>query len=181
MDMDLHAAIYDLSVVINDDLSPNAEEIAENLGLDAEAAQRALSVSAPRYAVGEISQGAHWDDVAFKLGQEDTDLLAAFAERDAAVDQQILAKIRTQQATMTLGLVSDATPDWVGHWRRTLKLDQLFAVHIIGSELEHQRTYQGLMELAASRLQKPPQEIMFYSRKPAHNETASSLGMQLAT
>lgn len=169
--------LYDLSAIIEEDLVPQSEAVAEAVEREPEAVARAMTAPGARYARGELSQGAYWDQIALSLGLEDTDVLAAYSENGARVDSELLARIRAQAATHTLGLLSDATPDWVGRWRQEHQLDRLFSVHIIDSELAGQHSYDQLLKLAAERLQATPGEVWFVDRKPAHLAAAQQVGM----
>lgn len=170
-------ALYDLAALVTDDLTATADGIAEAVGRNPAEVVDILTPTAPRYRRGEITQTEHWEDVAFRLGLDDTELLADFALASAHIDSEILGRIRVQAGIMTLGLISDATPDWVGHYRRILKLDELFNAHIIGSELDEEQTYSQLLATSATRLQATAADVTFIDRKPVHLETATALGM----
>lgn len=171
------AVLYDLGTIVRDDLVGHSEEIADALGRDEYAVENALQASAPRYIRGEISQGAHWEDAIARLDSEDFDTLATYAQHYADIDIELLGWIRGQQTWKT-GLVSDATPDFVGHFRRELKLDRLFRVHVIESETAGAEDYAALLKTAAGRLQTEPRNVWFIDRKPAHLDAAASIGMR---
>jgi len=170
--------LYDLGALITESLVDQAPGLAEALGRSEPEVTAIIAKTAVRYANGEITQAAHWEDAAFYLGLDDTDLLSDFALAGATVDQALLGRARVQASTMTVGLVSDATPDWVGHFRRTLKLDDLFHANIIGSELDEEQSYAQLLSLAAARLQAPPGEVWFVDRKPVHLAAARGVSMK---
>lgn len=170
--------LYELDAVVTDDLTPQVSALAEDLQRDDDSVSRAIAASRPRYASGEISQPLHWEDTAFKLGLDHTDLLEAYSLNTAEIDREILGRIRAQAELAVVGLVSDAAPDWVGHWRQQLQLDRLVEVAIIGSELDTERSYKELLELSAQRLQAKPAEVWYVARKPVQLETAKSLGMK---
>lgn len=170
--------LYDLGALVTESLVDQAPGLAEALGRPEPEVTGIIAKTAGRYASGEITQAAHWEDAAFYLGLDDTDLLGDFALAGATVDRELLGRARVQAGTMTIGLVSDATPDWVGHFRRTLKLDDLFHANIIGSELDEEQSYSQLLGLAAARLQAHPGEVWFVDRKPAHLTTATAVGMR---
>lgn len=171
--------VYDLGALIVESLAAQAAGIAETLGRRKPEVAGILGQAAPRYAAGEITQAEYWEDAAFRLGLDDTELLGDFVLAGAVVNQELLGRVRVQAGAMTLGLVSDATPDWVGHWRRLLKLDKLFHANIIGSELDGQQSYAQLLELSAGRLQAKPAEVWFVDNKRAHLQTAQSRHMQV--
>ena len=172
--------LYDLGTIVTDDLTASVEDIAEGLERASEDVAAAIDDSKPVYERGEITQVEHWGQVALKLALEDIDILQAFAINAAQVDQQVLGKIRVQSADHVLGLVSDAAPDFVGQFRKRYQLDELLHVHVIGSELDEDRDYSGLLTLSAERLQATPSEIVFVDRKPAHQTAARELGFQLS-
>ncbi len=169
--------LYELDALAEDDLNLAAEELAEAVERPVDAVREAVAASRERYERGEITQSAHWGQVALKLALEDIETIGAFALQSARFNRELLGRIRAQSPLMTLGLISDATPDWVGHWRKTYQLDELLHVHIIGSELDEERDYRGLLTLAAERLQAQPTNVHFVDRKPAHLELARALGM----
>ncbi|MDP3999944.1 MAG: hypothetical protein Q8Q11_00715 [bacterium] len=173
--------LYDLGVIVTDDLSPSAEDLAEGLERPLDEVAAAIDDSKPAYDRGEITQVEHWGRVALKLALEDVDILQAFAINAATVDQAALGKIRVQSADHVLGLVSDAAPDFVGQFRKRYQLDELLHVHVIGSELDEERDYAGLLQLAAGRLQADPNGIIFVDRKPAHQAIARDLGFQVSS
>ena len=170
--------LYELDALVTDDLTPHAATIAEDLGRDEEAVTKALAASRPRYAAGEISQALHWEDAAFKLGLDDTDVFEAYSLNTAATDAAALGRLRAQAPGAVIGLVSDATPDWVGHWRQIHQLDRLVSASIIGSELDTELTYPELLKLAAERLQSPATAVWFVAKKPYHLEQARTIGMK---
>lgn len=171
--------LYELSALVQDDLGRVTDELAEAVERSEDAVRTAIDASHDRYERGEITQAAHWGQIALKLALEDTELIGAFALNSAEFNQELLARIRAQSPIMTLGLVSDATPDWVGHWRKTYQLDELLHVHVIGSELDEERDYRGLLSLSAERLQTTPDDIHFVDHKSAHLELARGVGMQI--
>jgi beta-phosphoglucomutase-like phosphatase (HAD superfamily) len=171
--------LYGLGVIVLDDLSLSVDDIAEGLERSPDDVAAAIADSKPAYDRGEITQVEHWGRAALKLALEDVDVLQAFAINAATVDQQVLGKIRVQSASHVLGLVSDATPDFVGQFRKRYQLDELLHVHVIGSELDEERDYAGLLRLSAERLQATPGDITFVDRKPAHVEAARTLGFRV--
>lgn len=171
--------LYDLGALVRDDLRPQSKAIAESLGRDEVPVDNAIEASADRYAEGEITQGQHWEQIALRLGLPDTDTLAAYAENTAEVDKELLGRVRAQSPAHVMGLVSDATPDWVGEFRKEHQLDQLFRAHIIDSELAGSHTYRQLLELAAKRLQAAPPEVFFVDRRQAHLKAAADASMRL--
>ncbi len=171
--------LYDLGVLVHDNLLPQAEALAESLGRGSEEIERAIAASLPRYQSGAINQHTHWELIAAQLGLEESELFYNYAELGAIVNQQLLGRVRVQSPQMQLGLVSDATPDWVGHWRKELQLDRLFAAHIIESDLFEEKSYAELLTLAAERLQRPLAEVWFVDDKPEHLVAAKTLGMPL--
>lgn len=174
------ALLYDLGALINENLGQATEAIAEALELSEENVGKAIDLNTPAYDEGEISQGTYWERVAASLDVEDSELIAAFALQTAVVNQSLLAHVRTQSKRMVLGLLSDATPDWVGHFRRQLRLDKLFHAHIIDSELEvASRSYDDLLRLSAERLQRQPTEVTFIDTKSKHLSAAEALGMDV--
>ena len=170
--------LYELDSLVEDDLSRETEELAEAVERSEDAVRVAIEASRERYERGEITQATHWGEIALKLALEDVEVIGAFALNSAVFNQELLGRIRAQSPLMTLGLISDATPDWVGHWRKTYQLDELLHVHVIGSELDEERDYRGLLELSAERLQTEPATVHFVDRKPAHLELAREVGMQ---
>lgn len=174
-------SLYDLGTIVADDLSASAEDLAEGLERPQDEVTAAIDDSKPAYDRGEITQVEHWGRVALKLALEDVDILQAFAINTATVDQRVLGKIRVQSPSHVLGLVSDAAPDFVGQFRKRYQLDELLHVHVIGSELDEERDYPGLLKLAAERLQASPGEIIFVDKKPAHAEAARELGFQVSS
>ncbi|MEX2209857.1 MAG: hypothetical protein WD846_03155 [Patescibacteria group bacterium] len=170
--------LYDLSVIVRDDLTSQAEDIAEALERPEDDVAAAIADSKPAYDRGEITQSEHWGGIALKLALEETDTLSMFAINGAEMEQSVLGRIRVQSPTHVLGLVSDATPDFVGHFRKRYQLDELLHVHVIGSELDENRDYPGLLKLSAERLQHPREGLPFVDVRPAHLETAKGLGMR---
>ena len=177
-DMPKPVLLYELDAVVTDDLSPHLSAIAEDLDRDRKSIERALSASGPRYAGGEISQSLHWEDAAFKLGLDSTDVFEAYSLNTAVTDREILGRIRAQAPAAVIGLISDATPDWVGHWRQVHQLDRLVSASVIGSELDTELTYPQLLRLAAERLQTKPEQIWFVARKAEHIGHAKAVGMK---
>lgn len=175
--MSKKTVLYDLSAIVDEDIRLAAEEIADTLDMSPSDIGRVLERGHGPYAQGLTTQGEYWSDIAAQLLLEDLEVPAVYALRQARIDQKILGYIRAQSPLMVLGLVSDATPDWVGHWRKELKLDKLLHAHIIDSELGSHHTYAELLKLAAARVQRPANEVTLVDRKPAHLETARSLGM----
>ncbi len=171
------AVLYDLSALVSENLQKSAEEIADALEMSPVDIERTIGRAAPKYASGKISQGDYWADIAGQLLLEDLEVPAVYALRKAVVNEALLSRIRVQSAHLVLGLVSDATPDWVGHWRKQLSLDKLLHVHVIDSELDRHHQYGELLKLCAERLQRQPTEVTFVAEKPAHLETARALGM----
>lgn len=170
--------LYELDALARDDLSRVAEDLAEAVERSEDAVRAAIEDSRERYERGEITQAAHWGQVALKLALEDVEVIGAFALNSAELDRELLGRIRAQSPVMTLGLVSDATPDWVGHWRKTYQLDELLHVHVIGSELDEERDYRGLLTLSAERLQTTPANVRFVDRKSAHLTVAREASLQ---
>lgn len=170
--------LYDLGAIVRDDLAAQAASIAEALERDEEAVAAAIAESKPAYDQGEITQSEHWGRVALKLALEEIDTLSMFAINSAEVEQSVLGRIRVQSPTHVLGLVSDATPDFVAHFRKRYQLDELIHVHVIGSELDEHRDYAGLLKLSAERLQHPREGLAFVDVRPAHLEAAKDLGMR---
>ncbi len=170
--------LYDLSAIVHDDLAAEAGTIAETLERSEDDVIAAVAESKPAYDRGEITQSEHWGQVALKLALEEIDTLSMFAINGAEVEQSVLGRIRVQSPTHVLGLVSDATPDFVGHFRKRYQLDELLHVHVIGSELDENRDYPGLLKLSAERLQHPREGLPFVDIKPVHLETAKGLGMR---
>lgn len=170
--------LYELDALAEDDLNLAAEELAEAVERSEDSVRAAIAASRERYERGEITQSAYWGQIALKLALEDIETIGAFALQGARFNRELLGRIRAQSPLMTLGLISDATPDWVGHWRKTYQLDELLHVHVIGSELDEARDYRGLLALAAERLQAAPADVHFIDRKPVHLELARALGMR---
>ncbi|MDP9211743.1 MAG: hypothetical protein M3N59_00470 [bacterium] len=173
--------LYDLGAIVRDDLTAQAENIAEALERDAEEVAAAITESKPAYDRGEITQSEHWGRVALKLALEEIDTLSMFAINGTEVEQSVLGRIRVQSPTHVLGLVSDATPDFVAHFRKRYQLDELMHVHVIGSELDERRDYTGLLKLAAERLQHPQEGLSFVDVRPVHLEAAKGLRMRPET
>ncbi len=170
--------LYDLGAIVRDDLGQATESIAEGLERSEEDVVAAIADSQPAYDRGEITQSEHWGRVAMRLALEEIETLSMFAINGAEVEQSVLGRIRVQSPTHVLGLVSDATPDFVAHFRKRYQLDELLHVHVIGSELDERRDYAGLLKLAAERLQHPREGLPFVDIRPAHLETAKGLGMR---
>ena len=170
--------LYELDALARDDLGRVADELADAVERPEASVHAAIDDSRARYERGEITQAAHWGQIALKLALEDIEVIGAFALNSAELDHELLGRIRAQSPVMTLGLVSDATPDWVGHFRKTYQLDELLHVHVIGSELDEERDYRGLLALSAERLQATPAAVRFVDRKPVHLQTARELGFQ---
>lgn len=171
--------LYELDALARDDLSRVTDELADALERPEDSVRRAVEDSRPRYERGEITQAEHWGQVALKLALDDLEVIGAYALNSAWFEQELLGRIRAQSPVMTLGLVSDATPDWVAHWRKTYQLDELLHVHVIGSELDEERDYPGLLKLSAERLQAEPADVRFVDWKPVHLETARAAGLQV--
>lgn len=169
--------LYELDALVTDNLAAETAELAEALERSEDEVIGAVAKKQPDYEAGTLSQGAYWSEVALELALEDVELLSAFAIKSAHVNSELLGRIRAQSPIMTLGLVSDATPDFVGHFRKTYQLDELLHVHIIGSELDEERDYRGLLKLSAERLQAQPADVHFVDRKPVHLKLAGELGM----
>jgi FMN phosphatase YigB (HAD superfamily) len=167
--------VYDLGALVVDDLRPAAGELAEALVREPGEIDAALAPSLPRYIRGEISQNDHWEDAAAALGLEDVELFGAFAIKFARVDEALLGRLRGQHGRVTLGLVSDATPDWVGHWRKTWSLDRLVAAPVISFEHAERRPYVDLLKTAQGRLGNP-ETLTLVDRKAAHWEAARGVG-----
>lgn len=170
--------VYDLGTLISDDLSDTADAIAEALERSEESVAEAINRNAARYRQGRLTQGTYWETIADELGLEETDLLATHALNAAVVDRELLGRVRAQAPAHRLGLLSDATPDWVGHWRQTLELDKLFHSSVIGSDFDEARSYRDLLTISAERLQAAPGETYFVDRAAAHLETAAAAGMR---
>lgn len=173
--------LYDLGALVRDDLELAIPELTEAAGRDEAGIEKALAALAPAYADGSVSQGVYWADCAGRLDLEDIGLLEAGALNTAEVNQALLAHVRMQVTRTTVGLLSDATPDWVGHWRRQLKLDELLHVHIIESELEERHNYPELLSVAVKRLGGSPAGVTFIDRKPSHLNHARDLGLPVIT
>lgn len=171
--------LYELDALARDDLLQVTDELAEALERPEDSVRSAVEASRERYQRGEITQAEHWGQIALKLALDDLEIIGAFALNSAWFEQELLGRIRAQSSVMTLGLVSDATPDWVAHWRKTYQLDELLHVHIIGSELDEERDYPGLLRLSAERLQSEPSQVRFVDWKPAHLQTARETGFQI--
>jgi hypothetical protein len=173
--------LYELDVLVTDDLSGSVSQLAEAVEREEHPVEQAVLAEKKKYDRGEITQSEYWGGIALKLALEDIEVIGAIAQNGAEFDLELLGRIKAQSPLATLGLISDATPDWVGHWRKTYQLDELIHVHVIGSELEEEhagRDYRGLLELSAERLQGKPADIAFVERKPAHLKIASDLGYQ---
>ena len=170
--------LYELDALARDNLGRVADELADAVERPEASVRAAIDDSHARYERGEITQAAHWGQIALKLALEDIEVIGAFALNSAEIDHELLGRIRAQSPVMTLGLVSDATPDWVGHFRKTYQLDELLHVHVIGSELDEERDYRGLLALSAERLQAKPAAVRFVDRKPVHLQTAREVGFQ---
>jgi hypothetical protein len=170
--------LYELEALVRDDLTRETAGLAEALGREEAEVTSAIVATKDRYDRGEISQSQHWGETALKLALDDVELLSAFAIKGAEVDRELLGRIRAQSPVMTLGLVSEATPDFVGYFRQTYQLDDLIHVHVIGSELDEERDYRGLLELSADRLQAKPARIHFVDRKAVHLKVAADLGFR---
>lgn len=171
--------LYELEALVTDDVSGSLPELAEALERDEHPVEQAILADKAKYDAGEISQSAYWSSIALKLALEDIEIIGAIAMNAAEVDRELLGRIRAQSPVATLGLISDATPDWVGHFRKTYQLDELIHVHVIGSELDEEHAgldYPGLLKLSAERLQAKPSEISFVDRKPAHLKQAAETG-----
>lgn len=171
--------LYELNTLVSDDLSQCTSELAEAVERDEHPVEQAVLATKDRYDRGEISQSDYWGGIALKLALEDIEVIGAVAQNGAEMNQELLGRIRAQSPLCTLGLISDATPDWVGHFRKTYHLDELIQVHVIGSELEEEhagRDYRGLLELSAERLQATPSEIAFVGRKSAQLKLAGEVG-----
>lgn len=170
--------LYELDAVISDDLTPAYEALGEALDRSEESLAVVVGRFSGPYGRGEISQGVFWNEIAAELGMANTDVVATHAFNAAQIAQPILGRIRAQSDRFRLGLVSDATPDWVGHWRKTLELDRLVHVHVIGSDFAVEQTYPDLLRIAAERLLAKPADVWFVDAKPAHLEAARKLGMR---
>jgi putative hydrolase of the HAD superfamily len=170
--------LYELDALARDDLSRVVDELADAVERPEDSVRTAIEGSRERYERGEITQIAHWGQIALKLALDDTEIIGAFALNSAEFDSELLGRIRAQSPVMTLGLISDATPDWVAHYRKTYQLDELLHVHVIGSELDEERDYPGLLKLSAERLQAAPGDVRFIDWKPAHLQTAQQVGLQ---
>lgn len=175
--MTKRTVLYDLGALIQENLLAEIPEMAELLGHAETEVEAAVQGKADEYATGRITQGEYWSDVAARLLLEDLEVPATYALRNAVVDTKLLGYIRAQSPVRVIGLVSDATPDWVGHWRKLYGLDKLFAVHIIDSELGTHHSYVELLKLAAERLQSAPSDVSFLDRTPAHLEAARNVDM----
>lgn len=171
--------LYELDSLVRDDLSGSISELAEAVERDEHPVEQAVRAELSKYDAGEISQAAYWGSIALKLALEDIEVIGTVAMNAAEVDLELLGRIRAQSPMATLGLISDATPDWVGHFRKTYQLDELIHVHVIGSELDEEHAgldYRGLLKLSAERLQAKAGEISFVDRKPVHLKLASEVG-----
>lgn len=170
--------LYELSAIVEDDLSSSLEEISSALGLGEYEVERAFAATYERYRRGEITQWQHWEDFASRLGLEDVELFGTYAAHTAVVDHELLGWIRGQQ-NWKLGLISSATPDFVGQFRKDLELDRLFRVSTVDPDLETNKTYSALLSTAASRLQESVVDCHLVAKKPGHIKDAEALGIHV--
>lgn len=170
--------LYELSAIVEDDLTSSLEEISTSLGRGEYEVEQAFVATHKRYQSGQITQWQHWEDVASRLGLDDVELFGTYAAHTAVVDHELLGWIRGQQ-NWKLGLVSDATPDYVGQFRKDLELDRLFRVSVIDSDLEANKTYGALLGTAAARLQARQDDCWLVARKSHHLEEGRTCGMQV--
>lgn len=171
--------LYELATLVVEDLSTSIPELAEAVERDEHPVEVAVLAEKQRYDRGEISQADYWGSIALKLALADIETIGTVALNAAEINRELLGRIRAQSPVCTLGLVSDATPDWVGHFRKTYQLDELIHVHVIGSELDEEHAgldYRGLLDLSAERLQAKPSEIFFIDKKLAHLALAGEIG-----
>lgn len=171
------AVLCDLGALVRENLLSQTAEIAAALERPESEIVPIVEREAAAYAEGRISQGDYWSDIAGSLLLDDLDVPAVYGERSAETEPTVLGAFRGYQTRIVSGLVSDATPDWVGLWRKTYALDKLFDVSVIGSEVAEKIEYVELLKLAASRVQREPRQITFVDYKSAHLQGAASLGM----
>lgn len=170
--------LYELDSIIPDDLSRAAEPLAEYLDRSEESVLEAISAESGPYQRGETNQFAYWEAIAERLGLAEAEILGGFAINVAVADPMVLGRIRGQTDRCLLGLVSDATPDWVSHFRQKYQLDRLLQVHIINSDFAIEKPYPKLLRTAAERLNGNPDQIRFVTSKDAQLKTAAELGFR---
>ncbi|MSU75976.1 hypothetical protein EXS54_00650 [Patescibacteria group bacterium] len=171
--------LYELDTLVTDDLTASISQLAEAVERDEHPVEQAVLADKEKYERGEITQSEYWGSIALKLALEDIEVIGAIAQNESDVNMELLGRIRAQSPLCTLGLISDATPDWVGHFRKTYQLDELIHVHVIGSELDEEHAgldYRGLLKLSAERLQGKPADIAFVDQKSAHLKIAKDVG-----
>jgi FMN phosphatase YigB (HAD superfamily) len=170
--------LYELDAIIPDDLSRAAEPLAEYLDRSEESVREAITKTAGPYLTGETNQYAYWESLAEHLGLAEAEILGGFAINAAEADAAVLGRIRGQSERCLLGLVSDATPDWVSHFRQKYQLDRLLHVHIINSDFAIEKPYPKLLRTAAERLNADPAQIRFVASKERQLHIAQELGFR---
>jgi FMN phosphatase YigB (HAD superfamily) len=170
--------LYELDAIIPDDLTRAAEPLAEYLDRSEDSILEAIRAESGPYLKGEMNQVAFWEKLAERLGLAEAELLGGFAINAATADPIVLGRIRAQSDRCLLGLVSDATPDWVSHFRQKYQLDRLLHVHIINSDFAIEKPYPKLLRTAAERLNADPDQIRFVASKDAQLTQAGQLGFR---
>ena len=170
--------LYELDAIVPDDFALAAGPLAEYLDTDEDSLLAKITQAGVDYSAGRSNQGAYWEALAVELGLAEPELLGGFAINAAQSNQTILGRIRAQSPRAVLGLVSDATADWVGHFRKQLNLDRLIHVHVINADFAIEKPYDKLLLTAAERLNAKPDAIRFVANKPYHLEIGKSLGFQ---
>ena len=169
--------LYELDAIVPDEPRAMAGPLAEYLERDEDTIAGEIGAAA-EYIDGRSNQGAFWEDVAERLGLAEAELLGGFAINAATARQDLLGRIRVQKSRALLGLVSDATADWVGHFRKALELDRLIQVHVINADFAIEKPYDKLLRTAAERLNTDPGQVRFVAAKPHQLQTARDLGFQ---
>lgn len=170
--------LYELDALVPDDPALMAGPLAEYLDRDEDTVAQEIVAAGAEYVDGRSNQGAFWEAVAERLGLAEAELLGGFAINAASARQDLLGRARVQKSRALLGLVSDATADWVGHFRKTLELDRLLQVHVINADFAIEKPYDRLLKTAAERLNTDPDRIRFVAAKPHQLSVAAGLGYQ---
>lgn len=180
--MSIKAIFFDFGgVILRTEYQSPRQTLAERFNMEYEDIDKAVfgSPSALRASLGEITEEAHWKEIAKRFKLSDADLKAfeeAFFAGDV-IDRDFLEYIDTLRPTHHVGLISNA---WSGlrDYMTREKVIQFFDSVIISAEVKAVKPDLEIFQIALKQAGVQANEAVFIDDFPVNITACESLGMK---
>ncbi len=180
--MTIKTLIFDFGGVLlrTEDEIPR-KMLAERLGISKSELENLVfaSPSSIRAMVGEISAGAHWQEVGRILNvnpHEINDIRTQFFAGDR-LDIDLIAYLRRLRQTYKIGLLSNAWDDLRTLLNDHFEILNIFDAAIISAEVGLIKPDLRIYQLAAEKLSIPANQAVFIDDVPENIQAAQKAGM----